>query len=193
MSLNDGIETNQNKKRPILKLWWLWLTIILVAIGILVPNLIIKKALSTNSGFETSRTGKNKTAKVGETIKLDDVHFIVNSVTYNAGTKYSKPNDGNQYVIVNVTIENKGKKPISYNRYDFKLDDKGNQTPFSEYITGDDGAKVVNDILNSGTLVEGGKVTGSMIGQAKIGDKYKLVYSGYTKNYKKNTITFNLN
>lgn len=166
--------------------------IILIAIGILVPNLILQKAMSTNSGFKTTHTGKNLTAKVGETIIHDDVHFTVNSVTYHAGTKYAKPNDGNQYVIVNVTIENKGKKTVSYNRYDFKLDDKGNQTRLSEYITGDDGTKVVNDILNTGDLAEGGKVTGSMIGQAKIGDKYKLIYSGYMFN-NKDTITFNLN
>ena len=190
MSLNDGIETNQNKKNPILKFWWVWLIIILVAIGILVPNLIIRNAMSTNS---VTQTGKNKIVKVGDTITQDGVYYKINSVNYNPGTKYSKPDDGNQYVIVNITIENKGKDTVSYNRYNFKLDDAGNQTSFSDYLTGDDGKKVVNDILGSGDLAEGGKVTGSMIGQAKVGEKYKLVYSGYTYNYKKNTITFNLN
>lgn len=191
MSLNDGIETNQNKKKnPILRFWWLWLMIILLAIGMLVPNLIIRHAMSTNS---ITQTGKNKVVKVGDTITQDGVYYKINSVKYNTGTKYSKPDDGNQYVIVNITIENKGKDTVSYNRYNFKLDDAGNQTSFSDYLTGDDGKKVVNDILGSGDLAEGGKVTGSMIGQAKIGEKYKLVYSGYTKNYKKSTITFNLN
>ena len=191
MSLNDGIETNQDKKKnPILKFWWVWSIIILVAIGILVPNLIIQKAMSTNS---VTQTGKNKIVKVGDSVTQNGVHYQINSVKYNTGTKYSKPDDGNQYVIVNITIENKGKDTVSYNRYNFKLDDAGNQTSFSDYLTGDDGKKVVNDILSSGDLAEGGKVTGSMIGQAKIGEKYKLVYSGYTKNYKKSTITFNLN
>ncbi|HCN74443.1 hypothetical protein RU87_GL000408 [Lactococcus plantarum] len=191
MSLNDGIETNQDKKKnPILKFWWVWSIIILVAIGILVPNLIIQKAMSTNS---VTQTGKNKIVKVGDSVTQNGVHYQINSVKYNTGTKYSKPDDGNQYVIVNITIENKGKDTVSYNRYNFKLDDAGNQTSFSDYLTGDDGKKVVNDILGSGDLAEGGKVTGSMIGQAKIGEKYKLVYSGYTKNYKKSTITFNLN
>ena len=191
MSLNDGIETNQDKKKnPILKFWWVWSIIILVAIGILVPNLIIQKAMSTNS---VTQTGKNKIVKVGDSVTQNGVHYQINSVKYNTGTKYSKPDDGNQYVIVNITIENKGKDTVSYNRYNFKLDDAGNQTSFSDYLTGDDGKKVVNDILGSGDLAEGGKVTGSMIGQAKVGEKYKLVYSGYTKNYKKNTITFNLN
>lgn len=191
MSLNDGIETNQDKKKnPILKFWWVWSIIILVAIGILVPNLIIHRAISTNS---VTQTGKNKIVKVGDSVTQNGVHYQINSVNYNPGTKYSKPDDGNQYVIVNITIENKGKDTVSYNRYNFKLDDAGNQTSFSDYLTGDDGKKVVNDILGSGDLAEGGKVTGSMIGQAKIGEKYKLVYSGYTKNYKKTTITFNLN
>ena len=66
MSLNDGIETNQNKKKnPILRFWWLWLMIILLAIGMLVPNLIIRHAMSTNS---ITQTGKNKVVKVGDTI-----------------------------------------------------------------------------------------------------------------------------
>ena len=78
MSLNDGIETNQNKKNPILKFWWVWLIIILVAIGILVPNLIIRNAMSTNS---VTQTGKNKIVKVGDTITQDGVYYKINSVT----------------------------------------------------------------------------------------------------------------
>lgn len=75
---------------------------------------------------------------------------------------------------------------------DFELDDNGNQTNLSEYLMGEDGDDPVSDPLHSGNLAKGGSVTGTMVGQAKIGDKYKLIYTGniFSKDEK---ITFNLN
>ena len=130
--------------------------------------------------------------KVGEAAILDGVEYKVNSVSYNPGNSTFTPNAGNQYVIVNVTITNKSKDSIDYNPYDFKIDDNGNQTDLSEMVLDDSGNNVVTDPLNSGTLVTGGSVTGSMIGQAKLGDKYKLIYKSnmFDENSK---ITFDLN
>ena len=187
-------------KKPFFKKWWFWLiVVIIIAIAVGGGSKSEPKKISdskTNTKTEAkseSKTEPEKTTfKVEETVELDGVHFVVNSVNYNAGSTYSKPNDGNQYVLVNVTIENKGKETISYNPFDFKLDDNGNQTDLSEYVSDDDGNQIANDTLNSGNLAENGKVTGTMVGQAKVGDKYKLMYTGNMFN-EKEKIAFELN
>lgn len=148
-------------------------------------------------GTKTSQSSENKEAKkttfkVGETVDVDGVQFKVNKVDLNPGSTYSKPKEGNQYVLVNVTITNTGDKTTNYNPFDFKLDDNGNQTNLSEYIMNDDGSNPVSDTLSSGSLSKGGSVTGTMVGQAKVGDKYKLIYTG-NMFLDKEKITFELN
>lgn len=170
-----------NAKKPIFKKWWFWLIIVIVIAGAVGGSKSTPKKVSDSSNSKTSSAKKEKqktTFKVGETVEIDGVHLTVNSVNFSEGSQYSKPKDGNQYVLVNVTIENKSKKTTNYNPFDFKLDDAGNQTALSEYIMNEDGSNPVTDALNSGTLAEGGKVTGTMVGQAKKDGKYKLIYTG---------------
>lgn len=164
-------------------------------------SIISLAACSSNGPTKVNGSGKSSTSvsstkqttfKVGDVVNLDGVELVVNSATYNAGGQYTKPDAGNQYVIVNVTITNKSKDSVDYNPFDFKLDDNGNQTSLSEYATDDSGNDLVQTHLNSGTLTKGGSVTGSMMGQAKLGDKYKLVYTGNMFD-NKSKITFELN
>ena len=56
----------------------------------------------------------------------------------------------------------------------------------------DNGNDPVSDPLHSGSLAKGGSVTGTMVGQAKIGNKYKLIYTG-NMFLKDDKITFELN
>lgn len=130
--------------------------------------------------------------KVGDTVDIDGVQLKVNKVDFNPGSDISKPNAGNQYVIVNVTITNKSKDSVDYNPFDFKLDDAGNQTDLSEMLMDSNGNQVVTDTLQSGTLAPGGSVTGSMVGQAKIGGQYKLIYTG-NMFLKESKVTIQLN
>ncbi|MFZ2577878.1 MAG: DUF4352 domain-containing protein [Lactococcus hircilactis] len=150
----------------------------------------VEESKPTQSSQE--KENENNIFKVGETVSMDNVEFKVNKVSYSNGGEMSKPNDGNQYVIVNVTITNKGDESVDYNPYDFKLDSNGNQTSLSEYATDDDGNNLAGNELSSGTLAKGGSVTGSMVGQAKKGDKYKLIYTG-NMFFKDSKITFELN
>ncbi|MCM0601231.1 DUF4352 domain-containing protein [Periweissella ghanensis] len=71
-----------------------------------------------------------------------------------------------------MTITNTGSDSFDYNPYDFKLNDKGNQTDLDEITTDSDNP------LSSGTLSKGGTVTGNMTGQAIKGDKLQLFYKG---------------
>ena len=154
---------------------------------------IAKKVEDSGSSQPSGTKESEKTSfKIGETADIDGVQFKVNKVDYSQGTSYSTPDSGNQFVLVNVTITNTSDKTTDYNPYDFKIDDNGNQTDLSEYLMDDNGNDPVSDPLHSGSLAKGGSVTGTMVGQAKIGNKYKLIYTG-NMFLKDDKVTFELN
>lgn len=109
------------------------------------------------------------TPKVGDVTKLGDREFIVNSVRRSRGFNYNTPNKGKEYVIVNVTIRNLGKDEVSYNPFDFKVQDANGAQESSTFAS-------LDDRLNSGTLAPEGKVTGSIPFEVPIGDEAKLIF-----------------
>jgi archaellum component FlaG (FlaF/FlaG flagellin family) len=82
---------------------------------------------------------------------------------------YSTPRSGKEYVILNVTIKNLGKDEVSYNPFDFKVQDANGAQEGTTYVS-------LDDNLSSGTLAPGGKVTGSMAFEVPIGDQAKLIF-----------------
>lgn len=69
------------------------------------------------------------TYKVGDKIELGDVIVSVNEVETSAGGQYTKPSEGNQWIDVNMTIENTGpdQEYITTMGQMFVLDDQNNQ------------------------------------------------------------------
>jgi len=111
------------------------------------------------AGGEQNPTAQPKDTvyKIGDTIRLGNNKLTVNEVVKSQGSEYDKPKSGNEYVIVKVTIENAGDSNISYNPYDFKLQNsQGQLTDQALTIIDQDTA------LPSGELVPGGKVTGTI-------------------------------
>ncbi|MCR4324094.1 MAG: DUF4352 domain-containing protein [Candidatus Curtissbacteria bacterium] len=115
-------------------------------------------------------TPTDQTFKVGDTAKLGDREFTVNSAKRSAGFGYNTPKSGKEYVIVNVTIRNLGKDEVSYNPFDFKMQDANGAQESSTFAS-------LDDSLNSGTLAGGGKVTGSMAFEVPKGDAAKLIFT----------------
>lgn len=140
-------------------------------------NISTTKKSTTSSSENLSK----KTFGLHDTVKQNDGQEIkVNDVRFTDSTQYTTPKPGNQFIIVNVTLTNNGKKSISYNPYDFKLDDNGNQTHFDAYAgTDDNGNAVVSDDLNSGALRPGASVTGSLVGEGNTNNDIKLVSVDY--------------
>lgn len=189
------------QKKPFYKrVWFIVLVALFIVIGAVSTmgggkdDSATKVSNSKASSSSSSKTTvADKTFKVGDTVKANGVTLKVNKVEFNDGSSASKPDTGKSYVIVNVTITNVDKDKIDYNPYDFKLDDKGNQTDLSEFSIMDDNYdEIVNDQLQSGSLTKGASVTGTMIGQAVKTDKLKLLYHGNLFSDKA-TITFDLN
>ena len=158
---------------------------ILTVVGVLVILIIVVSASSgnktTNNTTNTSTpvvntdtntstpTSADLTPKVGDVTKLGDREFVVNSVRRSSGFNYNTPDKGKEFVIVNVTIRNLGSDEISYNPFDFKVQDANGAQESETFAT-------LDDDLRSGTLAPGGKVTGSMPFEVPTGDQATLIF-----------------
>lgn len=96
----------------------------------------------------------------GEVATVENHAVTVSNVVYpyTSGNEYEKPNPGNQYVKVTITIKNTSQENINFNPFDYKLEDSRKvqtQQALAGYSSGDH--------LTSGTLAPGGEVVGSII------------------------------
>lgn len=102
---------------------WLMRHKILTAIlGIIGFFILIAIIAGSSGGGDSTKVGKNNgndaatqnqqeetkdaAYKVGDQIKLDNAIITVNKVEYSQGGQYTKPTEGNEWVNLNVTIEN---------------------------------------------------------------------------------------
>ena len=123
----------------------------------------------------TKEKATNVKYKMGETIKVGDVEYVVNSksTTKTVGNKHFGNTANGTYLIVNVTVKNTSKKPITVDSNYFKLlngdaeysDDSGAGTYINEdakffwskvnpgsSITGNVAFDVSDDVVNSSDL-----------------------------------------
>jgi Domain of unknown function (DUF4352) len=115
---------------------------------------------------ETKKEEKEQIFKVGDTVQLGDNVLTVTKVDKSAGNEFETPKQGNEFVIVHVRIENKGKDTIDYNPFDFKLKNSNGQLVDPAFSTVDQ-----NTALESGQLAPNGKVEGTISFEAPKGDK----------------------
>lgn len=100
-------------KKKFYKRWWFWVLAV-IAFFIII-------AIASGGGSDSQKVGENgsnaesqkqeqetkdTTYKVGDQIKLDNAIVTVNKVEYSQGGQYTKPTEGNEWVNLNVTIEN---------------------------------------------------------------------------------------
>lgn len=86
----------------------------LTGLGILILIIIIasagddtpKKVSDTASVAGTTEESDDKVYTVGDKVQLGKSIISVNSVSYSQGGQFSKPQSGNEWVNLNVTIEN---------------------------------------------------------------------------------------
>ena len=128
-----------------------------------------------------SRTSKEVSEKVGEVTKQEEElksEYAVNDVIksgdktlavtsfapFATSNEFDVPPEGKERYMVGVTITNESDQPVSYNCFDFKIEDSnGNRT--DEVF-----AMNVPNKLNSGELAPGGKVSGNMVFEVPTGD-----------------------
>ncbi len=155
---------------------------ILIGLGVLFVVIVIIGMASSGSSStsEPTKVGENnsdasqaqeqqKEYKVADVVKLGEREFVVNSVRRSGAFNYNTPDAGKEYVIVNVTIRNLGKDEVSYNPFDFKVQDANGAQESSTFAT-------LDDSLSSGTLAPNGKITGSMPFEVPTGTNAKLIF-----------------
>ena len=101
------------------------------------------------------------------------------------GNEYFKPNNGNEYVVATLNIENKSDKDISYNPLDFQIQNEDGQITHNTFGPSDD-----ND-LSSGNLTPNGKVSGTITFETKKSKTYKVIYTPEFWNDKRLLSTLN--
>lgn len=134
-------------------------------------------ATATATKTETKQEETKETVKdtyaVNEAVKLDDAVVTVTKVEKSNGSDYDKPKDGMEFVIVTVSIKNNGKSELSYNPFDYKMQNSKGQITDQTFTTVN-----TSNQLNSGQLAENGEITGTIAFEQPKGDtalvlKYK--------------------
>ena len=69
-----------------------------------------KKVEDQNQKQEQQQESKVETFKVGDTIQTKDFKITVNKVETSEGGEFVKPKDGNEFIKVDITIENTSKE-----------------------------------------------------------------------------------
>ena len=170
-------------QKPFYKKVWFWLLVIILVViagGALSgggdnDSGSAKKVTSkqeSNARASDSKEAPEQTFNIGDTVDIDGYQIRVNDVRYSNEEGYSTPDEGKQFVIMNITITNGTKKKVSFNPLDFSLNEDGvsSSTGFT-YVDG-------VDTLKSGDLDVGATVTGNLVAQANADSKLKLRYEG---------------
>ena len=106
------METNQApapKKKPFYKKVWFWVIAIIVLLIIIGSGSNTPTKVGSNASSSTDTSNQPQTAttyKVGDNIKLGDSILTVNSVSISHGADYMTPSAGNEWIDLNVTIQN---------------------------------------------------------------------------------------
>src|SRR5699024_3597255 len=115
---------------------------------------------------------ENTEFEVGEKVELDGQMVEVTKVEKSQVNDFDTPSDGNEFVIVHVSIENNGDEEISYNPFNFKMQNSNGQIEDMGLITVDN-----DTALSSGDLAPGGNVSGTLsFEQPKDDDGLKLIF-----------------
>ncbi|MBP1971650.1 hypothetical protein J2Z83_003802 [Virgibacillus natechei] len=177
-------------KKPFYKKWWVWLIAVIVIVAVSsgddeeVDTVEGEEAetesaeveenneeeaeeVSTEEPAEEEEPAEDKTEfDVGEQAELDEQVVTVTNVEKSQGSDFDQPSEGNEYVIVEVEIENHSDETISYNPYNFKMQNSDGQIEDIGIITVDSDTS-----LSSGDLASGGNVSGTLSFEQPIDDE----------------------
>src|SRR5690625_3519993 len=201
---------SEKKKKSIFKRWWFWVIAVIVLFLIIpsggddgpqkveeasseiadeevdAPNDNDENEVSESKKQEESEDEQPTEFSIGEKVELDGQVVEVTQVEKSAGSDFDTPKDGNEFVIVHVAIENNGDKEISYNPFNFKMQNSNGQIEDQAFTTIDNDTS-----LSSGDLAPGGNVSGSVAFEQPIDDpELKLIFEASFWSNKK--IIFNL-
>lgn len=123
-----------------------------------------------------------------ETVTFKNVNYSITKVERTNGKEFFEANDGKEYILISIKIENKSSEKISYNSLDWKLtDSKGDEQTYALWGTDN------NTTLGSGDLNPKGTKEGSIAFEIKKGDNNLILKFYETILHKERTFEFKLN
>ena len=166
---------NTKEKKPVYKKVWFWILLVVIVgvIGAGSSQNGAKVVNSNNSNQSSELQNAEKTEfKVGETIAFDGKEVTVKSLERNwtSSNQFIKANEGKEFVKANVSIVNKSNSELSFNTFDWKIEDANGAIEGPSFTASD------SDSLGSGNLAVNGKKEGSVIFEVPIGSSIKIHY-----------------
>ncbi|MDE6957507.1 MAG: DUF4352 domain-containing protein [Lachnospiraceae bacterium] len=144
---------NCRKKQGGIVKWIVVVIIVMFVIGV---------AMGGGNEEPTAKSKKNETAKnekaefsQNETVSFKGVDFAVTNVKKTSGSDFDTAKEGYEYVIVSVKIENKSEEKISYNPFDWQMENSNGQEESTTFTTIDSDTALSSGDLNAGGVVEG--------------------------------------
>lgn len=100
------MENQENPgKKKFYKRWWFW-AIVIVILLLLVGASGSSSSKGGENGAASVPPAQQQTYKVGDQIKLGSSVITVNSVSMSSGGEFGKPSAGNEWLNLNITIQN---------------------------------------------------------------------------------------
>src|SRR5690625_67335 len=117
--------SKEKKKKPFYKKWWVWLVAIIIVIAIASGGedddpTGVDTASESEENEDVEEEEKTE-FDIDEKVELDNRIVQVTDIEKSDGDDFDKPKEGNEFVIVHVSIENNGDEEVSYNPLDFKM------------------------------------------------------------------------
>lgn len=172
-----GILALVKKQSKVKAIWGISLAGVALITAIIVISIasavvkVLETGTSSTSGTSAAQAAVT-TYTVGQAIDFDSKKVTVTSVERNwqSGNQYITADSGNEYVKVQVSIENNSKAQISYNTFDWKMQDSQGVIKDIDSTT-----YTVDGGLNSGELAPNGKVSGFMVFQIPTNDSGLII------------------
>lgn len=153
-----GEKNVKESKRPIFKKWWFWVIIIVLLVAIAGGTSSIEptKVGKDNNIDTTEQAAEEKSDfAIGDIIAYEGREVTITSVerNYNTNNEFYQPESGKEFIRVSIKIENKSEENLSYNPYDWEIQDSN-----GDIQSIDAGLQfTVDGSLNSGDLAPNGK------------------------------------
>ena len=123
---------------------------------------VLDETLKTSGQTDTTQSATDTAYTVGQAIDFDNKKVTVTNVERNwqSGNQFIVAESGNEFVKIQVSIENNSDAQVSYNTFDWKM--QNSQGVIKDV---DGSTYTIEGGLNSGELAPAGKVSGFMIFQ----------------------------
>ncbi|MDO4978856.1 MAG: DUF4352 domain-containing protein [Candidatus Saccharibacteria bacterium] len=130
------------------------------------------ESLSTSTNNSSSSNKQDKKYKVGNTVSTNSANIRVEKVDRHyehEDDTYGGPESGKEYVRVHVFIENTSGNKLSYNVYDWSLQDSSGDIKSQAFAH-------TENALGSGELASGGTKTGAIVFEVPANDKDLIIH-----------------